>query len=309
MTTVNVAIIQASPVYYNLAQTVEKATDLIRQVASDGAQLITFGETFFPGYPVWLDIAPSMGIWDSEATKTVWSRLYHNSPTVDGVEMTHFSALAKELGVVLVIPANERVAKGAGQGTLYNSIFTLDADGRLVNHHRKLVPTYTERIVWGAGDGAGVQAVDTQVGRVGGIVCWEHWMPLVRQALHSSGEQIHIATWPTAKEMHQVASRHYAHEGRTFVLATGSITQAKDLPLELPVLDSIQPDDYVVRGGSAIIAPDGSYLAEPVYDQEAIISAELDLERVVRESMALDVTGHYARPDVFNWSIDRTRRS
>ena len=270
MSSVTVAIIQAEPVYYDLPKTVEKATELIHEAVAKGAQLVTFGETFFPGYPVWIDICEGMGLWDNPNTKEVWAQLYKNSPTAQGAEVQALSALAAQLEIVLVLPINERVAHGAGQGTLYNSILTIDSTGTLVNHHRKLVPTYTERIIWGAGDGAGVQAVDTSLGRVGGLVCWEHWMPMARQAMHASSEQIHIAAWPTVKDILQVASRHYAHEGRTFVLAAGSVLQAKNLPQQLALPDDIRPDDYVQRGGSAIIAPDGSYIIEPVYDKEAI---------------------------------------
>lgn len=308
MSKITVSIIQAEPVYYNLPQTVAKAIDLIHDAVSDGAQLVTFGETFFPGYPVWIDICRDMGLWDNPVTKEVWTTLYKNSPTVDGEEIKQLSELASQLGIVLVLPINERVGYGAGHGTLYNTILTINSDGHLVNHHRKLVPTYTEKIIWGAGDGAGVQAVDTSLGRVGGLVCWEHWMPMARQAMHESAEQIHIAAWPTVKDILQIASRHYAHEGRTFVLAAGSVLQAKHLPEELTLTDDIQPDDYVQRGGSAIIAPDGDYLVEPIYDKEAILTAELDLDSVIRESMALDVTGHYARPDVFQMTTNRERK-
>lgn len=305
MPTLTAAIIQAAPVYYDLPQTITKAKDLIHDAARSGAQLITFGETFFPGYPVWIDISPNMGLWDSAATKAVWARLYHNSPTADCEEIASLAALARQLGVVLVLGINERVKRGK---TLYNAILTVNSDGAVVNHHRKLVPTYTERIIWGQGDGAGVQAVDTAAGRVGALVCWEHWMPLPRQAMHQSGEEVHVALWPTVKDMLQVASRHYAHEGRTFVLAAGSVLQASQLPNELDLAPDIAPDDYVMRGGSAIIAPDGGYVVEPVYDQETTLLAELDLDLIVQESMALDVTGHYARPDVFKLSVNRLRR-
>lgn len=307
MSSVTVAIIQAEPVYYDLPQTVEKAIALIHDAVAKGAELVTFGETFFPGYPVWIDICEGMGLWDKASTKEVWAQLYKNSPTAQGAEVQALSKLAAQLNIVLVLPINERVGQGAGQGTLYNSILTIDSTGTLVNHHRKLVPTYTERIIWGAGDGAGVQAVDTSLGRVGGLVCWEHWMPMARQAMHDSGEQIHIAAWPTVKDILQVASRHYAHEGRTFVLAAGSVLQAKHLPSQLTLPDNIQPDDYVQQGGSAIIAPDGSYIVEPVYNEEVILTAELDLDMIIRESMALDVTGHYSRSDVFKLSVNRKR--
>ena len=305
---ITAAIIQAEPIYYDLSGTMEKAISLIHEAVNKGANLITFGETWFPGYPVWLDICSDMGLWDYAPTKEVWAQLYKNSPTVDGAEIQEMANLAQQLGIVLILPINERVENKAGHGTLYNSIITIDATGEIVNHHRKLVPTHTERIVWGAGDGAGLQAVDTAVGRVGGLVCWEHWMPLARQTMHESAEQIHVAAWPTVKDMLQIASRHYAHEGRTFVLAAGSILHAKQIPDKLKISGGIKPDDFVQRGGSAIIAPDGSYLVEPVYNEEAILTAELDLDMIIRESMALDVTGHYLRPDVFGLSVNRNRK-
>lgn len=303
--TVTAAIIQAEPVYYDLPRTLEKLLDLIHDAAQKGATLITVGETWLPGYPVWLDICSDMGLWDHEPTKQVFARLYRNSPTVDGPEISRLREVVQQLGVVLVLGINERVEKAAGHGTLYNTLLTIDSDGCLANHHRKLMPTYTERIVWGQGDGRGLQAVDTTAGRVGGLVCWEHWMPLTRQALHESAEQIHIAAWPTVKEILQVASRHYAFEGRSFVLAAGSILRASQVPQELTLAGEIQPEDFVQRGGSAIIGPDGDYLAGPVYDEEMILSAELDLDHIVREQMALDVTGHYARPDVFDFRVKR----
>lgn len=306
---ITAAIIQAEPIYYDLPRTMEKAIALIHEAVGKGAHLISFGETWFPGYPIWLDICSDVGLWDYAPTKEVWAQLYKNSPSVDGAEIREMANLAKQLGIVLILPINERVENKAGHGTLYNSIITIDATGEIVNHHRKLVPTYTERLVWGMGDGAGLQAADTAVGRVGGLVCWEHWMPLARQTMHESAEQIHIAAWPTVKDMLQIASRHYAHEGRTFVLAAGSILRASQIPEPLTIASDIKPDDFVQRGGSAIIAPDGSYLVEPVYNKEAILTAALDLDMIIRESMALDVTGHYSRPDVFGLSVNRKRRS
>ena len=309
MSTVSVAIIQASPVYYDLTASVEKAVTLIEQAAGQGAQLIALGETWLPGYPAWLDHCPGAALWNHPPTKDVFARLHANSVVVPGKETAIFSEVAQQLGVVIVIGVNERVDSGPGNGTIFNSLLTFDTKGEIVNHHRKLRPTYTERLVWGPGDGAGLQAVATAVGRVGGLVCWEHWMPLTRQALHHSGEQIHVAVWPTVKDMHQVASRHYAFEGRTFVLAAGSIMTARDLPDELEKPPELvdDPDQLVLRGGSAIIAPDGHYLAGPVFDEATILTAELDLTAIAREHMTLDVTGHYARDDVFEFKINRRR--
>ena len=164
--------------------------------------------------------------------------------------------------------------------------------------------------MWGAGDVEGLRSVDTPVGRLSALVCWEHWMPLARQALHESGEDVHVAVWPTVHDLHQVASRQYAFEGRCFVLASGALMRASQLPPELePHPDRVAgPDQWVLRGGSAIIGPDGRYMVEPVYDEARIVLAELDLRRASEESMTLDVTGHYHRSELFDFAPRRTGR-
>jgi predicted amidohydrolase len=173
------------------------------------------------GLPAWLDYCSDAALWDHAPSKEVFARLRQNSIVVPGKETQLFAQLAGDRDLTLVIGVNERVETGPGNGTLYNSLLTFTPDGRLANHHRKLVPTYTERLVWGQGDGGGLASVETPSGRVGGLICWEHWMPLARQALHNAGEHIHVAVWPTVHEMHQIASRHYAFEARCFVLAVG----------------------------------------------------------------------------------------
>jgi len=281
--------------------TVERSRALVRRAAAAGADLIALPETWIPGYPAWLDVCRDAGLWGHPPVKAVFRRLAEASVSVPGPVTDAFGALARELAIVLVVGVSERVAAGPGRGTLYNALLTFDADGRLANHHRKLVPTYTERLVWGNGDGAGVRAVDTAAGRVGGLVCWEHWMPLPRQALHEAGEDIHVASWPTVKEMNHVACRQYAFEGRCFVVAVGGLLRAAELPPELEVDRRLvaAADDWVVRGGSAIYGPDGAVLAGPVYDAEAILTVTVDPGRLHEEAMTMDVAGHYARPDVF----------
>lgn len=172
------------------------------------------------------------------------------------------------------------------------------------------MPTYTERLLWGPGDADGLRSVDTPVARIGGLICWEHWMPLARQAMHDSGEDVHAALWPSLKEEHQIASRHYAFEGRSYVLAAGSLMRARALPQELPVdPDRVRDaDDFVLNGGSAIIGPDGSYIVEPVYEKEMILTAELDLGNIAKEHMTLDVSGHYSRADCFDFRVRRRAR-
>ena len=297
---VRVAAVQAAPVYMDLERSVEKALSLIGDAARLGAKLVVFPETWLPGYPAWLDCCRDVALWDHEPTKRVFARLMANSVIVPGPVTETLAAAAREHQVVLNISAHERIREGAGRGTLYNTMLTFGSDGLLLNRHRKIMPTYTERLVWGEGDGASLRAVDTEAGRVGGLICWEHWMPLARHVLHVSGEDIHVAAWPQVKEMNLVASRHYAFEGRCFVIACGAIMKSSELPPELERIEALNnPDSPVLNGGSAIIAPDGSLLAGPIFGEETILTADLDLSRIAEESLALDVTGHYYRPDLF----------
>jgi len=233
-----------------------------------------------------------------------------NSVVVDGDSGRALGDIARDHAVTLVVGVTERIDAEIGRGTLYNALLTFGPDGALLNHHRKLVPTYTERMVWGPGDAAGLKAVDTPAGRIGALVCWEHWMPLARQALHESGEDIHVALWPNVHEMHQVASRQYAFEGRCFVVAAGSLMRASALPPELEVHPErvASADQWVLRGGSAIIGPDGAYISGPLYDEPGIVVADVDLTCVREESMSLDVAGHYSRPDCLALTVTRARR-
>ena len=306
-TRLRVGIVQAAPVYLDLAASVQRAVAFIEQAAAQGVKLVAFGETWLPGYPAWLDHCRDAALWNHQPTKEVFGRLRRNSVVVPGAETGALSAAAQRHDLSIVIGVNERVESGRGNGTLYNSLLTFTPDGTLANHHRKLVPTYTERLVWGPGDGHGLRAVETPAGRVGALVCWEHWMPLARQAMHVSGEHLHVAVFPTVHEMHQIASRHYAFESRCFVLTAGLLMRAGDLPAELDAGDAA-PDDLLLRGGSAIIAPDGSYVVAPVFDEETIIIADLDLTLIDQERMTLDVTGHYSRPDVFDFNVRQTTR-
>jgi len=252
-------------------------------------------------------VSRDVALWDHAPVKAVYRRMAENSVVVGGEATDTLASIARDNAVTLVIGIIERVVEGAGQGTLYNAILTFGPDGALLNHHRKLVPTYTERMVWGLGDARGLRSAAAPFGRVGALVCWEHWMPLARHGLHESGEDVHVALWPTVHEMHQIASRQYAFEGRCFVLAAGSVMRASSLPPELEPHPAKVPsaDAWVMRGGSAVIAPDGSYLAGPVYERATTIYADLDLNRVREERMTLDVTGHYHRPDVFAFEIKR----
>ena len=301
-----VAIVQAE-VASDLSAGLEKTRDLTRTAARNGAQLVAFPETWLPGYPAWLDVARDAALWDHAPVKAEYARMAANSVVIDGDSGRALGGIAREANVTLVVGVVERLEGGPGRGTLYNALLTYTPDGELSNHHRKLMPTYTERMVWGAGDVNGVRAVDTPQGRVGGLICWEHWMPLARQALHDSGEDVHVAVWPTVHEMHQVASRHYAFEGRCFVLAAGSLLRTAALPSGLE-LHPRASATWALRGGSMVVAPDGSVLAGPVFEREETLVADIDLQRIREESMTLDVSGHYARPDCFEFRAIRHPR-
>ncbi|MEO5818555.1 MAG: carbon-nitrogen hydrolase family protein [Gemmatimonadaceae bacterium] len=306
MTILTAAVVQAF-VPHTIAKGLTTAAARTAEAAAQGATLVVFPETWLPGYPIWLDVCRDIALWDHAPTKAVYRELAEQSVAVPSAATNALSKIARNNNVTLIIGISERVDEGVGRGTLYNSILTFGPDGTLLNHHRKLMPTYTERMVWGAGDADGLHAVTANNARVGALVCWEHWMPLARQALHESGEDIHAALWPTVHEMHQVASRQYAFEGRCFVLAAGSLMRAADLPPDLEPHSTTK--EFVIRGGSAIIGPDGTYLAGPLFEEEAVLITTLDLARVREESMTLDVTGHYSRPELLSLHITRTGRT
>lgn len=300
---IRVAAVQAAPIHLDLNRSLQNALALIAEAAALGANLIVFGETFLPGYPAWLDCCRDVALWDYDPVKKVFARLRENSVVVPSETTEAIGCAARDHGVVVNIGVHERVAEGWGRGTLYNTILTFGADGALLNKHRKIMPTYSERMIWGQGDGSSLRAVQTEVGRVGGLICWEHWMPLARMAMHNSGEHIHIAVWPTVHELHQLASRHYAFEGRCFVLAVGLMMPVEDLPRELRDGAKLGPGEsqWIERGGSAIIGPDARYVLDPVFDREELLVSDLDLTQIDREKMTFDVSGHYARPDLFRF--------
>lgn len=304
------AIVQAE-VSATLHEGLERTAALAAEAAAQGAQLVVFPETWLPGYPIWLDVCRDVALWDHTPVKEVFARHADESVDVSGESGAALAKIARDNSITLVVGVTEKVSAGVGRGTLYNTLLTYGPNGALLNHHRKLVPTYTERMVWGNGDADGLRAVDTPVGRVSSLVCWEHWMPLARQALHESGEDIHIAAWPTVHEMNVIACRQYAFEGRCFVLAAGSLMRASQLPVELePHPERVaNANTWVMRGGSCVIAPNGKFIVEPLYETTAIIHADLDLGMVRREHMSLDVAGHYSRPDSFNFSVNSSRRA
>jgi nitrilase len=300
---VRIAALQAAPVLLDRDATLERLETWARRAADEGVALLATPECWIPGYPAWLDDSPEAALWGHPGAQAVFQRLFENAVDVPGPVIDRLQELAAGLRLTLVVGVHERAGR-----TLYNTLLTFGPDGVLVGRHRKLMPTYHERMLWGRGDGSGLGAVAVGGVRVGGLICWEHWMPLARQAMHDSHEEIHIAAWPGVPEMYQVASRHYAFEGRCFVIAAGGILRVGDMPPELPPRpeQARDPEALLYRGGSAVIAPNGRYLAGPAYDAEALVMADCDLSEIIRESMTLDVSGHYSRPDVFQFKVRLT---
>jgi predicted amidohydrolase len=243
--------------------------------------------------------------------------LVENAISIPGGHLETLLAIAQKTDTYVIMGAHEHLG-----GTLYNTMLFLHRDGQTFQLHRKLVPTYTERLIWGRGDGSTLGVLNTECGHIGGLICWEHWMPLARAALHARFETVHVAQWPAVKELHQLASRHYAFEGQCFVLAAGCVLSRRDV-IEgfqslgrpdnpaLEILEGIPGgDDALLQsGGSAIIGPDANYLAGPVFEESCILYAEIQPGRITEGHLVIDTTGHYARPDVFHLEVDVQSRS
>ena len=301
------AAVQAAPVFLDRDATVEKAVGLIGEAAERGAKLIAFPETWIPGYPGWIFGAAE---WDEPRSKRAFARLLKNSVEVPSPATDALCRAAREAGAHLVVGIHERDSEFSA-GTIYNSLLYVSDQGEILGVHRKLVPTHAERIVWGQGDGSTLHVFDTPLGRLGGLICWEHWMPLARFAMHAKGEQIHVAAWPEVPDIHHLASRHYAFEGRCYVICVGSYMRTSDLPADFELAEVMGAAGEfggeaadLLPGGSGIIGPDGAWIAGPVAGREEIVYGEIDLGRIAEEQQALDSAGHYNRPDIFSLTVD-----
>ena len=297
---VRVAAVQAAPVFLNRAATIAKAAGLMSQAAANGAQLVVFPESFIPCYPVWL----WAGRADVEAD--AFARFYANAVDVPGADTACLSEAARTTGVALAIGVTERESTYS-RGTLYNTLLVFDASGELVLHRRKLMPTYKERTVWGQGDGSSLATIRLNGIRIGGLLCWENLMPLARHALYAQGEQVHLAPTADTGAAWQASLRHIAYEGRVFVVSCCQVLHRTAFPDD-PALAGFPADaGWLITGGTAIVSPAGDcdYLAGPVYGEETILYADLDLAKVVGAKHSFDVAGHYARPDVLELRINR----
>ena len=297
-----VACAQVEPVIFDRDATIEKIGLTTAEAAGKGARLVVFPEAVIPAYPssIW---AKALAGWAEEGAKEAFALLAREAVEVPGPAERRLGELAREHEVWLVTGVTER--DPAHPGTLYNTLLFHGPDGNLALKHRKLVPTNHERLVWGPGDGGGLEAVETPYGRLGGLVCWENYMPLARFALYESGIELYVASTADDSEEWQSTLVHIARESRCFVIAPSHFQRAASYPDDFPLARLLEGVDVIGRGGSAILAPDGSYLAGPLWDEEGVLYAELDPARLDGERQRFDPTGHYHRPDVFRLELTR----
>ena len=297
-----VACAQVEPVIFDRDATIEKVGRTTAEAAGKGARLVVFPEAVIPAYPssIW---AKALAGWAEEGAKEAFALLAREAVEVPGPAERRLGELAREHEVWLVTGVTER--DPAHPGTLYNTLLFHGPDGELALKHRKLVPTNHERLVWGPGDGGGLEAVETPYGRLGGLVCWENYMPLARFALYESGIELYVASTADDSEEWQSTLVHIARESRCFVIAPSHFQRARSYPDDFPLARLLEGVDVIGRGGSAILAPDGSYLAGPLWDEEGVLYAELDPARLDGERQRFDPTGHYHRPDVFRLDLTR----
>lgn len=300
---VRVAVVQAASVLFDREASLQKACRLIAEAAAQGAQLILFPEAFIPAYPRGLGFGTVVGS-RSVSGRQSWERFWANSVDVPSSTTETLGAAACEAGAYLAIGVVERDVQFS-RGTLYCTLLYFDPQGCLLGKHRKLRPTAAERVIWGEGDGSTLTVLDTELGRVGGLICWENYMPLARMALYGKGVELYLAPTADARDSWQATLRHIACEGRCFVLGCNQFVTRAMYPADLvDISDLADAPGILCRGGSAIVSPLGEYVAGPLYDEEGVLMADLDLAEVARGKFDFDVVGHYARPDVFQLTVN-----
>jgi nitrilase len=298
-TTFKVAVVQDASVVLDRNASTLKTVDLARQAAAQGAELVLFPEAFIPGYPRGLSFGAVVGSRSGEGRK-LFRRYSENAVAVPGPQTDLLAQTAAELGIHLAVGVVER--DSVKSGTLYCSLLLFDDEGELLNKHRKLKPTASERLIWGEGDGSGLVVMPTEIGNIGGLICWENYMPLARAALYSLGVELYLAPTADARESWQSTIRHVALEGRCFVLSCNQFVTKADYPKNLDAASRRELEalpDPVCRGGSAIIGPLGDYLAGPLWDEAGILTASIDLGELAEARFDFDAVGHYSRPDLF----------
>ena len=303
---VTVACVQVEPVILDRERTIDKIEEVAAEAARNGAELVVFPETFVPVYPssLW---AKAFAGWQSDEAKATFARLAQNSVAVGSPSEQRLAACARELGIWLVTGVNE--VEADRPGTIYNALLYHAPDGTLALHHRKLVPTNHERLLWGQGDGRGLNTVQAPFGRLGGLICWENYMPLARFAVYEAGVEIYIASTADDSDAWQATLVHIARESRAYVVSPCVFQRASAYPDDFPLRADLEGVPTLGRGGSAVLAPDGSYLAGPLFDEEGILYAELDPSRLLAERQRFDPVGHFHRPDVLRLGVSPSARA
>jgi nitrilase len=296
-----VAVIQAATMLFDTEATLTKVGRLAGEAAREGAKLAVFPEAFVGGYPKGMDFGARVGSRTADGRD--WFARYHASAiSVPGPETDVIGGIAHDLAMHIVLGVIERDG-----GTLYCTALFFGPDGALLGKHRKVMPTAMERIIWGQGDGSTLPVIDTEIGKIGAVICWENYMPSLRLAMYGQGIELYCAPTVDDRETWALSMRHIAFEGRCFVLSAVQYMTRDDAPDAAPI--DAAPGQVMIRGGSVIVGPLGEVLAGPVYDQEAVLVAEIDLSLIPRAKYDLDVVGHYARPDIFSLSVDKRPKS
>lgn len=293
-----VAVVQAAPVAFDRERTLEKVDALARRAASKGARLVLFPEAFVSAYPRGLDFGAVIGA-RSEAGREDFRRYWDSSVDVPGPAVDALGRTAKQSKIYLVIGVVER-----DRGTLYCTVLFFAPDGCFLGKHRKVMPTASERLVWGFGDGSTLPVFETPLGKLGAVICWENYLPLLRMAMYAKGIEIYCTPTADARDSWLASMRHIAVEGRCFVLSCNQFCRRRDFPAQYHSAFGDDPDAIITRGGSCIVDPFGNFLAGPNFEGEAILLAEIDRAQIVRGKYDLDVVGHYARPDIFQLHVD-----
>ena len=294
----NVAVVQAAPVVFEREQTLEKVAFLTKEATDKGARLVVFPEAFVAGYPKGLDFGARVGSRTAEGRR-MFGRYWESAIDVPGPDVDALGATAQENSVYLVMGVVEREG-----GTLYCTVLFLDPEGQLMGKHRKLMPTAMERLVWGMGDGSTLPVFNTPLGKIGAVICWENYMPLLRTAMYAKGIELYCAPTVDDRDSWVRSMQHIACEGRCFVLSAVQYLRRSDCPQDYPAVQGNDPVTVLIRGGSVIVNPQGAILAGPNYDGEGILVADVDLREIVEGKYDLDVVGHYARPDIFQLHVD-----
>jgi len=304
-----VALAQIAPVWLNKAETLQKIKNQIIEAAKNDVELIVFGEGLLPGYPFWLALTDGAA-WDSKVNKELHAHYVRNSVTIEDGDLNEICALAEEHHIAIYLGIIERPLDRGGH-SIYASLVYIDYEGQIVSVHRKLQPTYDERLTWAPGDGNGLEVHRLKNFTLGGLNCWENWMPLPRATLYGLGENLHIAVWPGSEHNTKDITRFIAREGRSFVISVSSLMTTSNFPKETPHLDKIldKAPNILANGGSCICGPDGEWIIEPVLNKEGNIYQTLDFNRVLEERQNFDPVGHYSRPDVTKLIVNRDRQS